>query len=172
MENTKRMLSEDHPASDKRARWGNFLIRFCGYGLLFSAAVKFVHPTKAVAYMASMGFEGSTFFLVAVLELLSAILWLLPMTRWIGLLLVSSYMGGAIAAHLAVHRFFTGGPFLVYMATHPFVGALVPGAVLVAGWVGTWLSHPEAPAILGQQHGNPSGRSRRAGREAAMGSAT
>lgn len=122
-----------------RASWGKGVTRFCGYGLIVSSMVKFIHPSKAVAYMASMGFEGGTFFVVAVLELISAILFLVPATRRVGLLLVSSYMGGAIAAHLAVHRFYTGGPFLVYMAMHPYVGALVPSAVLVAGWAGTWL---------------------------------
>jgi len=172
MNSAKPVLSEDHSISEKRDRWSSVLIRFCGYSLLLSSAVKFVHPPRAVAYMASMGFEGGTFFLVAVLELLSAVLFLLPTTRWIGLLLVSSYMGGAIAAHLAVHRFFTGGPFLVYMATHPYVGALVPSIVLAAGWIGMWLSHPEELAGLGHATQPRSQQSRRAGREIAMSSAT
>lgn len=171
MKSAKPVLSVGRSISEKRARWGNFLIRFCGYGLLFSSAVKFVHPPRAVAYMASMGFEGGTFFVVAVLELISAILFLIPATRRVGLLLVSSYMGGAVAAHLAVHRFFTGGPFLVYMATHPYVGALVPSTVLAAGWIGTWLSNSEELASLG--HATfPRSESRRAGREVAMSSAT
>lgn len=126
---------------NSRATWSNALIRFCGYGLILSSLVKFVHPPRAVAYMASMGFEGRMFLLVAILELISAVLFLMPATRRIGLLLVSSYLGGAIAAHLSVHRFFVGGPFLVYMAMHPYVGALVPAAVLTAGWAGMWLSN-------------------------------
>jgi len=155
---------------NSRASWGEGLTRFCGYALLVSSMVKFIHPSKAVAYMASMGFEGGTFFVVAVLELISAILFLVPATRRAGLLLVSSYMGGAIAAHLAVHRFYTGGLFLVYMAMHPYVGALVPSAVLVAGWAGTWLldnanALADQPAHTGDQ---PS----RINRRVAMGSAS
>jgi hypothetical protein len=171
MKSARPVSWEDRSVSEKRARWGNFLIRFCGYALMLSSAVKFIQPPKALAYMASMGFEGGTFFLVAVLELLSAALLLLPTTRWIGLLLVSSYMGGAIAAHLAVHRFLTGGPFLVYMATHRYVGSRVPSIVLAAGWIGTWLSHPAELASLGHTTQLRGQQSLRAGREIAISSA-
>jgi uncharacterized membrane protein YphA (DoxX/SURF4 family) len=140
--------SHEQTLKNSRATWSNVLIRFCGYGLILSSLVKFAHPPRAVAYMASMGFEGGTFFLVAVLELIVAVLFLVPATRRIGLLLVSSYLGGAIAAHLSVHRFFVGGPFLVYMATHPYIGALVPTAVLTAGWAGIWLSDGIGPISL------------------------
>jgi hypothetical protein len=37
--------------------------------------------------------------------------------HWAGLLLVSSYFGGAIAAHLANHPFIAGGPFLAFNAS-------------------------------------------------------
>lgn len=126
--------------------WSNALIRFCGCGLIFSSLVKFLHPPKVLAYMASMGFEGGTFFFVAVLELICAVLFLVPATRRLGSLFVSSYLGGAIAAHLATHRFFEGGPFLVYMALHPYVGALAPVTVLAAGWIGMWMSG-DAPVL-------------------------
>jgi DoxX-like family len=154
--------------TDKCRLWGNALIRFCGHGLMLSSAVKFVHPVKAVSYMASMGFEGDTFYVVAALELISAVLFLLPATRRLGLLLVSAYLGGAIAAHLAVHRFFTGGPFLVYMAQHPYVGALVPGALLIAGWIGTWLLSAETEASNDLAHD----QSRKLGRNFAVDAAS
>src|SRR5579864_1810596 len=91
---------------NSRASWGEGLTRFCGYALLVSSMVKFIHPSKAVAYMASMGFEGGTFFVVAVLELISAILFLVPATRRAGLLLVS--------LHGRSHRGAPGGASLLY----------------------------------------------------------
>jgi hypothetical protein len=133
---TKRMGEEIQQGRRKRAIWGNALIRFCGFGLLFSSAVKLLHPAKAIAYMASMGYEGGTYYFIAVLEMLIAIVFLLPSTRSVGLLLLSGYLGGAISAHLAIHRFNAGGPFLVYMANHPYVGALMPGVLLVLAWMG------------------------------------
>ena len=49
-------------ADGKQAICRRALISFCGYGLILSSAVKFVHQARAVAYMASMGFEGTTVF--------------------------------------------------------------------------------------------------------------
>jgi hypothetical protein len=38
----------------------------------------------------------------------------------------------------------TGGLFLVFMATHRFIGSPEPGMVLAATtWLGAWLCHPE-----------------------------
>lgn len=136
-------MSESERYSERCRAWGTNLIRFCGYLLIVSSALKFMHPSKPVAYMASMGFVGSTLYVVATLELLSAILFLVPRTRRLGLLLVSSYLGGAIAAHLALHHSLTGGKFLVFMATHPYIGALEPTVVLLAGWIGVALCPPE-----------------------------
>jgi hypothetical protein len=81
--------------------------------------------------------------LVSTLELLSALLLLVRKTRLLGLLMLSSYLGAAIAGHLAIHRFFDhGGPFVEYMATHRYTGALIPLAFLVLAWTGTWWAHP------------------------------
>ena len=141
-------MSEFNKPSDGRRAWGNGLIRFCGYLLTVSSALKFLHPSKPVAYMASMGFVGSALYFVAALEMLSAILFLVPSTRRLGLLLVSSYLGGAIAAHLALHHSFAGGPFLAFMATHPYIGALEPTVVLLAGWIGVALYPPKELSLF------------------------
>ncbi len=142
--------------------WGHALVRFSGVTLIVSAGVKFLHPAKAVAYMGSMGYEGSTFYVIALLELVIAVLFLLPATRSLGLLFVSSYLGGAIAAHLAIHRFFTGGPFLVYMAHHPYVGATIPGFLLVAAWLGAYLCRPVAQSMPDQVAAGAQHQSRKA----------
>lgn len=124
-------------------RWGNAMIQFCGWVLIGSSIVKFLHLSGAMDYMASMGYERGTLNLVAVVELSSAVLFLVRRTRLLGLLLVSSYLGAAIAGHLAIHRFFDrGGPFVEYMATHRYTGSLIPAAFLLLAWTGTWLAHP------------------------------
>jgi DoxX-like family len=48
----------------------------------------------------ALGFDGSRLMIIAVLEMASAALFLVPKTRPFGLLLVSAFLGGAIAAHL------------------------------------------------------------------------
>jgi hypothetical protein len=110
--------------SDSKVRniVSNILIFLPSIVLLGSSFAKFAHVPGVVAQLAALGFDGPRLMIVAVLELASAALFLIPKTRPFGLLLVSAFLGGAIAAHLG-----HGQP-------------PVPPAVLLALiWIGTWL---------------------------------
>ena len=100
----------------------NILIFLPGIVLLGSSLAKFAHVPKVVARMAALGFDGPRLMIIAVLELASAALFLLPKTRPFGLLLVSAYLGGAISAHLG-----HGQP------------PVPPAVFLALIWMGTWL---------------------------------
>ena len=132
----------------RRQSTGDALIYFCVVVLVLSSAVKFLQPPQAVDFMRSMGYEHGTYFLIACLELLSAVLLGLRSTRPLGLLLVSSYLGGAIAAHLADHPNIAGGAEVAYLLSHPYVGLLLPAAVLAAAWTGVWLRYPRVFSSL------------------------
>jgi hypothetical protein len=108
---------------------GNVLIFLAGFGLLAAAGTKFAHLPPVVAQLTSAGFGGEKITLVATLELLSALLFLLAQTRSIGLLFVSAFLGGAIATHVQ------GGEYS---------GALAPAFFMSICWLGAWLRHPEA----------------------------
>jgi hypothetical protein len=109
--------------------------------------VKFWHPGAVLTYLGTMGFEGADVYLIAIIELATALLLLFPRTRTLGLLLASAYLGGAVAAHLAIHRYTTNDPFVAFMATHTYVGTLEPGVLLAALWFGAWLSQRPARNI-------------------------
>lgn len=126
-------------AHNRYSVWGNSLFRFSAFAILVSSAVKFLRPPKPMAYLASMGYEGSTVFVIAAAEMAIAILCLVPATRRAGLLLISAFLGGAVASHIAIHRTFTGGPFITFMAYHPYTGAMIPGALLATAWAGDYL---------------------------------
>ena len=139
-------------------RVGNALIYISAGALLVSSAAKFWHPAKVVAYMGFLGYRDSTFFLIAILEIATAVLFVRPSTRAGGLLLVSAYFGGAISAHLARHPFIAGGPFLQFNANHPVLGTIPASIFLLMAWMGVWLRHPEArwsgsarPAVSGSR---------------------
>ncbi len=104
---------------------GTTLIVVGGVLLLGSAGAKLAHVPQVIAQMSSVGFSGEKVTFVAVLELCSALLFLIPATRSAGLLMVSSFLGGAIATHLQ-----HGQPILP------------PSIMLVLLWVGAWLRHP------------------------------
>jgi DoxX-like family len=119
---------------------GSRIVIGCGLVLVASSLLKFWHPGAVLTYLASMGFEDTDVYLIALIELATAALLLFPRTRTLGLFMASAYLGGAVAAHLAIHRFTTNDPFVAFMAMHTHIGTLEPGVLLGALWFGTWLS--------------------------------
>ncbi|HEV3061404.1 MAG TPA: DoxX family protein [Vicinamibacterales bacterium] len=127
----------------RQSRIGKRLIIFTGTILAISSGVKFLHPAKAVGYMTFLGYSDEKLFLIAAMELAIAILFLYRTTRVAGVLLVSAYFGGAIAAHLADHPLTSNAPIVVFNFHHHYLGTLPAVIVLVCAWVGIWLHHPQ-----------------------------
>jgi len=119
------MQKEDSSIGKTRRIVGNVLLTLGGIMLLGSAGAKFAQVPKVVEQLNSSGFEGKI-MLIAAGEALSALLFLVPSTRSLGLLLVSGLMGGAIATHMQ-----HGMPYLQ------------PAIVLLFLWTSAWLRHPE-----------------------------
>src|SRR5262249_60917280 len=114
----------------KRAgRWrgvvGTTLIGVGAAVLVASAAAKFARLPAVVTEPAAAGVADQMLTFLASLEIVSGLLFLIPTTRSAGLLLASSYLGGAIATQLEHHHAMTQ-----------------PAVVLGLVWLGTWLRHP------------------------------
>lgn len=89
---------------------------------IFSAVGKlFLHPEQ----MEQMKL-GDWRIIIAIGEITSALLFLLPRTNFYGALLLSSYMGGAIILHM------TGGLSIVF-----------PSVVLIFVWIGGFVRNPD-----------------------------
>jgi len=93
-------MPETTEMSKGRNIFSTILIFIPGIALVASSLMIFAHVPSVVAQMVTLGFDGPRLLLIAVLELVSATLFLLPKTRSVGLLLVSAYLGGAIATHV------------------------------------------------------------------------
>ena len=120
------MHSQLSSISNTRRISGNILVIFSSLMLLGSAFAKLEHVPKVVSNMGALGFDGNKLMLIAVLEIVCAVLFLIPVTRSFGLLMVSAYIGGAMATHVG--------------HDHP---AFQPALVLVIIWLATWLRHPQ-----------------------------
>jgi DoxX-like family/Domain of unknown function (DUF4345) len=125
---------DDH-AHVGRRRTGAVLVGFVAVALFGSALTKFLGVPPVVAKLADLGF-GRLVPLVAALELTSALLVAFTVTRPLGLLFMSAFLGGAVAAHLG------------HQLSPDFLG---PAVVLGLLWLGAWLRRP-VPAALARDH--------------------
>lgn len=94
--------------------------------LLFSALGKL--SGQMTEMMIGWGFTESEVTMIAVGEIISVILFLIPRTSSLGLLVLSAYMGGAIATHM--------------QAAPPADSYVVPSIILVAIWIASALRVP------------------------------
>ncbi len=108
---------------------GNILIFLPGLVVTMSAIVKFAGVPGVVHNMAADGFSDGKLTLVAALEIVSAALFLFPRTRSFGVLVLSSFLGGAICTHVQMSEYAKG---------------IGPSILLTLAWIGTWLRHPQA----------------------------
>lgn len=100
--------------------------------LLLSAVFKFLPPMEgAEEGLRHIGWDASLVPYLGVVELAAALLYLFPRTAVLGAILLTGYMGGAIATHVRV-----GDPF--------FVQAII-GVVL---WLGLFLREPRLRALI------------------------
>lgn len=72
--------------------------------LLFamSAAMKFIQPAGFDEGLKHMGWDAATMKYIGIVELACAAIYLFPRTAVLGAILLTGYMGGAIATHVRV----------------------------------------------------------------------
>lgn len=90
-----------------------------------SSISKIVGAQTVVEVFNKWGLQ-SHLLLIGIGELVSAVLFLIPRTNSLGLLLLSAYLGGAIVTHMQ-----HGEPYLI------------PAALLLVVWLTGYLRHPE-----------------------------
>ncbi len=105
------------------ATW--ILIGLIALTFISSAGFKLVRAQPVVEALEKWGLGGHI-LLIGIGELISAVLFLIPRTRSLGLLLLTAYLGGAIVTHMQ-----HGEPYVF------------PALLLLLVWVGGYLHHPE-----------------------------
>jgi hypothetical protein len=110
-----------------RGRWiaGWVLTGLLSALFVVSAAAKLAGAAPVVKQFQEWGLENQV-ILIGVGELTSALLFAIPRTHSLGLLLLSAYMGGAIVTHM--------------QHGEPYVAQSV---ILVLIWLAGFLRHPE-----------------------------
>ena len=98
------ILSRGAPAApSKTARGaGTVLGALVVLQLLFSAAMKLVRPSGVPEHFAELGWRMRDVTVLALLELACTALYLVPRTRKAGAVLLTGYLGGAVATHVRI----------------------------------------------------------------------
>ena len=100
--------------------------------LLFDAGLKLVSPETAIKYSPpGLGWplEVGTMYTLGLLLLIPTLLYIWPRTALLGAILITGYLGGAIATHLRIDS-----PLFSHTLFGVYLGVML--------WAGLWLRSP------------------------------
>jgi DoxX-like family len=105
--------------------------------LLFDGAIKLVPLQVVIDTVIPLGWptDPVTWRALGVVLITSALLYAYPRTSVLGAILITAYLGGAVATHVRV-----GSPLFSHMLFGVYVG--------VALWAGLWLRDPRVRALV------------------------
>ena len=98
-------------AISKTNLWiGRILSGLIALFLLFDGAMKLVKPAFVVEGTLKYGYSESTLIPLGIVLVISTILYLVPSTSVLGAILLTGYLGGAVATHVRAGE----GPFPIF----------------------------------------------------------
>lgn len=100
--------------------------------LLMSATMKLIQHEDVVKGLGEGGYDANTILPIGIAELASTILYLIPQTAVLGAILVTGYLGGATATHVAAGDGMFWSPVLIG----------------VLAWLGLYLREPRLRALV------------------------
>ena len=104
--------------------------------MLMDGGMKLALAQPVIDTMTALGYPAGTFVGIGALGLLCTVLYAVPATSVLGAVLLTGYMGGAIATNVRV-----GAPLFSHF--------LFPVYVAILAWGGLLLRRPELWALLG-----------------------
>ena len=130
-------IAAEAPAS-KPARWlGRFLSGLVIIFLLFDGAIKLVPWPVVTESMEKIGYGSNETLArsLGVISLVCTVLYAIPPTSFVGAILLTGYLGGAMASHLRI-----GSPLFTHILFGFYLGLMV--------WGGLWLRDPDLRRLL------------------------
>lgn len=85
--------------------------------MLFDTGIKLIREIHAVEGTVQLGYPDSTVQLLGIIEAVCLVLYLIPRTSVLGMILMTGYLGGAVATHVRLENpLFSHVLFSVYIA--------------------------------------------------------
>jgi hypothetical protein len=123
------------PTSKKRLWAGRILSGLLVLLLIPDAIIKFIKPAPVVETFARLGLPLSMSVTLGILLLVCTVLYAIPRTSVLGAILLTGYLGGAVATHFRV-----GDPLLSHILFPTYLGILL--------WLGLYLREERLRALI------------------------
>jgi len=123
------------PISKRRLWTGRILSGFAVLFLIFDAIVKFTKIAPVVDSFAQLGYPIGLAPTIGSIALVCVVLYVIPRTSVLGAILLTGYLGGAIASQLRI-----GSPLFSHVLFPVYVAALI--------WGGLYLRDEQLSALI------------------------
>ncbi len=128
----------DSARAAKASVWtGRVLSGLLAAFMIMDGIMKFIHPKTVTETTAQLGWpnDTGTLALLGSLILVPTLLYLIPRTTVFGAVLLTGYLGGAVATHARI-----GSPLFTHTLFGVYLGVML--------WGGLWLRSPKLRAIF------------------------
>src|SRR5687767_11850804 len=112
------------PVAKTRPVAGYVLTALVGLFLTFDTLIKVVQLAPAVQGTTQLGYPADTVLWIGIIELVCVVLYVVPRTSVLGALLLTGYLGGAIATHVRV-----GSPLVSHTLFPIYVALMLWGGL-------------------------------------------
>jgi hypothetical protein len=121
------------PRPSRKAAWAGWIIGALPVLLMIATAIPTIaKPAGATEGMNKFGYPPHLIRPLAIVELVCAVLYMIPRTAFLGAILLTGYFGGATATHVRIHD-----PLL-----------FVPIVVGILVWLGLFLRDRRVRALI------------------------
>ncbi len=126
--------AEPQPVPKGRRWTGYILTGFAGLFFLFDGVCKLINPSFVIQASQRLGIAVDLTFGIGTLLIVCTLLYLIPRTAVLGALLLTGYLGGAVAIHLRAGS-------TTFETIFPVIFALI-------AWAGIYLREPRLCPVL------------------------
>jgi hypothetical protein len=125
-----RSVETAEPAAKSNSRWmlwtGRTLSGLVVLFLATDAVMKFVQPEPVLKGTVELGYSSSVILPLGIVLLVSTLLYAFPRTAVLGAILLTGYLGGAVATHVRVNH-----PMLSHTLFPVYLGAMLWGGLVL-----------------------------------------